>query len=88
MSKSIIETERLLLRRFEKDDVHDLLNLLGDPEVMRFSLSGPYDREKCEDFLEKTQGSPIRRAKFEGFQRNIRRSLKNLSSSSSSTATP
>ncbi len=41
-----------------------------------------------EDFLKKTKGSPIRRAKFEGLQRNIQRSVKNLSTSSSPTATP
>lgn len=41
-----------------------------------------------EEFLRKTKGSPIRRSKFEGFQRNLRRSLKNFSKLSSSTATP
>ncbi len=41
-----------------------------------------------EDFLRKTKDSPIRRSKFDGFQRNVRRSLKNTSAPSSSTATP
>ncbi|MGH2390760.1 MAG: GNAT family N-acetyltransferase [Chloroflexota bacterium] len=35
----LLETERLLLRRFTEDDVDNLFDLDSDPEVMRF-LSG------------------------------------------------
>ena len=48
-----LETERLILRRFTMDDIDDLVELDGDPEVM-FHLSGglPTSREKIEsDYL-------------------------------------
>ena len=35
-----LETERLLLRRFTHDDVDNLYNLDGDPEVMRYITGG------------------------------------------------
>jgi len=45
-----LETERLLLRRFTGDDVDDLVELDGDPEVMRFINGGrPTPREVIED---------------------------------------
>ena len=37
---SPIETERLILRRFEADDAAAMQAVLCDPEVMRFSLAG------------------------------------------------
>lgn len=37
------------------DDLDAMAEILGDREVMRFSLSGPYDREKTRNFLELTQ---------------------------------
>lgn len=36
-----LETERLLLRRFTRDDVDNLFDLDSDPEVMRFLTGGP-----------------------------------------------
>ena len=36
-----LETERLILRRFTKDDVDNLFDLDSDPEVMRFLTGGP-----------------------------------------------
>lgn len=36
-----LETERLLLRRFTRDDVDNLFDLESDPEVMRFLTGGP-----------------------------------------------
>lgn len=50
----IIETERMLLREFTNDDLDEMTEVLGDPEVMRFSLNGPYSREKTFEFLERT----------------------------------
>jgi RimJ/RimL family protein N-acetyltransferase len=35
-----LETERLVLRRFTEDDVDNLVELDGDPEVMRFITGG------------------------------------------------
>jgi RimJ/RimL family protein N-acetyltransferase len=44
-----LETERLVLRRFTEDDVDDLVELDGDPEVMRFLTGGrPTPREEVE----------------------------------------
>lgn len=36
----LLETERLILRRFTKADVHDLFGLDNDPEVMRYINGG------------------------------------------------
>ena len=36
----LLETERLVLRRFTEADVDDLSALDGDPEVMRFITGG------------------------------------------------
>lgn len=36
-----LETERLILRRFNEDDVDNLVALDGDPEVMRYITGGP-----------------------------------------------
>lgn len=36
-----LETERLILRRFTKDDVDNLHDLDSDPEVMRYITGGP-----------------------------------------------
>lgn len=47
-----IETDRLVLRRFRRNDLDELAEVLGNPEVMRFSLSGPYSRRKSEEFIE------------------------------------
>src|SRR3712207_161227 len=43
----LLQTERLVLRRFTGADAEDLLDLHGDPEVMRFLTGGrPTPREK------------------------------------------
>jgi RimJ/RimL family protein N-acetyltransferase len=43
----LLHTERLILRRFTEADADDLLDLHGDPEVMRFLTGGrPTPREK------------------------------------------
>jgi RimJ/RimL family protein N-acetyltransferase len=45
-----LETERLVLRRFTHDDADRLVELDGDPEVMRFVTGGlPTPREEIED---------------------------------------
>jgi RimJ/RimL family protein N-acetyltransferase/ketosteroid isomerase-like protein len=45
-----LETERLVLRRFTADDVDNLVELDGDPEVMQFITGGrPTPREEIEN---------------------------------------
>lgn len=41
----VCETSRLILRKFNESDVDALLGFRGDPEVMRFSITGPDTRE-------------------------------------------
>lgn len=49
-----LETERLILREFTIDDLDAFAWLLAEPEVMRFSLSGPIqDREHAREYLQK-----------------------------------
>jgi RimJ/RimL family protein N-acetyltransferase len=52
-SEIFLETDRLLLRRFTEDDVENLVELDGDPEVMRFINGGrPTSPQEIEsDFL-------------------------------------
>jgi RimJ/RimL family protein N-acetyltransferase len=46
----VLETERLLLRRFTEEDVDNLVELDSDPEVMRFINGGrPTPREEVEN---------------------------------------
>jgi RimJ/RimL family protein N-acetyltransferase len=47
-----IETERLILRRFELADLDELAPIMADPDVMRFSKDGPWTRERTQHFLE------------------------------------
>ncbi|WP_086826208.1 GNAT family N-acetyltransferase [Allokutzneria sp. NRRL B-24872] len=44
-----LETERLVLRRFTESDVDKLVELDGDPEVMRYIDSVPTPREEVEN---------------------------------------
>ena len=49
---SEITTSRLLLRAFQYSDFENAHQLLSDPEVMRYSLNGPYSRKKSRDFID------------------------------------
>ncbi len=51
----IAETPRLRLRKFLEADFEDLYLVLSHPEVMRFSVRGPYDRDGIARFLDVTQ---------------------------------
>ena len=51
MTPRKIESDRLCMRFFREDDLNALWRIMSNPEVMRFSLSGPYSREKTEAFL-------------------------------------
>jgi RimJ/RimL family protein N-acetyltransferase len=46
----MFRTERLVLRKFAKDDIDDLFLLLSDPAVMEF-CSGPLDMEGAKKWL-------------------------------------
>lgn len=46
-----IETERLIIRVFRREDLDELFEILGDEETMQF-LEPPYDRDKTEKFLQ------------------------------------
>jgi [ribosomal protein S5]-alanine N-acetyltransferase len=49
MGTSIVcETSRLILRKFNESDVEPLFSFRGDPEVMRFSVTGPETREDIQ----------------------------------------
>jgi RimJ/RimL family protein N-acetyltransferase len=59
----ICETPRLILRQFNESDVEPILNFQGDPEVMRFSITGPATRE---DIQTKYLGSCLKRYSRDG----------------------
>jgi len=50
--QAVLETERLVLRRFTGDDVDNLVELDSDPEVMRFITGGrPSSRAEIENVI-------------------------------------
>jgi len=51
----IIETDRLILRRFDLSDLDEFAPIMADADVMRFSKSGPWTRERTEEFLQQCQ---------------------------------
>jgi ribosomal-protein-alanine N-acetyltransferase len=51
----VCETPRLILRRLGLGDLDALEPILGDPEVMRFSIFGPETREGTLGFIKSTQ---------------------------------
>jgi [ribosomal protein S5]-alanine N-acetyltransferase len=51
--KTILETERLLLRELTPDDAAFAFELNSDPEVVRYTSDGPFDsEEQARTFLE------------------------------------
>ena len=56
-------TSRLILREFNESDVDSLFGFRGDPEVMRFSITGPETRE---DIRTKYLPSCLRRYSRDG----------------------
>lgn len=45
---AILETERLVLRRWRAQDLEPFAAMNADPEVMRYFASGPLDRERSD----------------------------------------
>ena len=58
----ILETKRLLLRRFRLDDLESLAAILGDPETVRF-YPEPFTRERTLKWIEDN----LRRYEADGF---------------------
>jgi len=50
--KQILQTDRLLLRELDSADLSFLLDLLSDPDVMRF-WPNPLTKEECNDWLQR-----------------------------------
>ena len=48
----ILETPRLIVRYFTIKDLEALVPILGDPQVMEFSILGVHDRSLIRRFLE------------------------------------
>lgn len=48
---TVIETERLILRKMTIDDLDDLLLIFSDPKVMESFNEPPFDREKMEKWV-------------------------------------
>lgn len=47
----LIETRRLIIREFKINDLDELFIVMSDPEVMRYSVSGPRSRKNTEEFI-------------------------------------
>jgi len=45
--------QRISLRPFEASDLDELQAVMGHPDVMRFSLSGPNTKTETEDFIKR-----------------------------------
>ncbi len=55
MTDIICETPRLILRKIVDEDVDPLLSILGDADVMRFSVHGPDNRDGVLKFIAATK---------------------------------
>ncbi|MBB3103082.1 GNAT family N-acetyltransferase [Azomonas macrocytogenes] len=48
----IARTTRMLLRPLSQDDLPQLASILGDPQVMHYSVRGPFDRLATRRFID------------------------------------
>lgn len=48
----ILETPRLILRYFTSRDLDALIPILGDPQVMQFSIIGVHNQQQIRQFIE------------------------------------
>jgi len=53
----VTETPRLLIRTLEPDDAPSLMHVLGDAEVMRFSIRGVCTPEDIREYIERAISS-------------------------------
>ena len=49
----LAETERLILRRYKKEDIQDLFEYLSDPEVVKYEPYKPMTLEEAKENLER-----------------------------------
>lgn len=49
----IVETPRLIIRKLSLSDVQSLKEILGDVDVMKYSLKGPLNAEEIKDYVTK-----------------------------------
>ena len=49
----IAETDRLVVTTFSLADLDEIAPIMADPDVMRFTVGGPWDRERTQQFLRK-----------------------------------
>jgi [ribosomal protein S5]-alanine N-acetyltransferase len=47
-----IETDRLILREFQREDIQELAPILADPKVMKFSPTGVNSVEQVQEKIE------------------------------------
>ena len=50
--KTMIETERLILRRFRKEDLQDLYEYLSDAETVQYEPYRPMDMNEVKEQLD------------------------------------
>ena len=48
-----MNSPRISLRPFEASDLDEMQAVMGNPDVMRFSISGPKSKTETEDFIER-----------------------------------
>lgn len=49
----ILQTKNLIIREFTHEDLESFASLLGNKQVMEFSIAGPLSREQTRVYLEK-----------------------------------
>ena len=52
VKNTVIETPRLILRKFDDSDLEALIPIMGDPEVQKFSSFGIEDRDGIQKMLQ------------------------------------
>ena len=53
----IAETQRLILRRYKKEDLQDLFEYLSDQEVVKYEPYRPYTLDQTKENLEWRMGT-------------------------------
>ncbi len=52
---TVVETERLCIRKITDADVHDLSKVLADPTVMKYSTVGVHSQEQIIEYINNCQ---------------------------------
>lgn len=51
VKNNIIKTQRLKLKKIKESDFDNLVKLFSDPDVMKYSVSGAFSKEKVREIL-------------------------------------